>query len=257
MKQVLSLSLGLSLLLSCQSVDRSEPFVEEGFANPELLVTTEWLEEHLSSEDLRIVDARPKTDYDESHIPGAVSVPRSDTFDPNGERSIVGSAEHISSLFGTVGIDETHQVVVYDGGRATAAARVLWTLEHYGHPHVSVLDGGMNKWSMESRPQSVAVPDPSARVFRAMSERESRSTRESVLADIGDASVVMLDARGLDEFTGERVLSSRGGHIPGAVHLEWTDNFTDDDTPVLKSPFVLASMYERAGVTRDKRVHAY
>lgn len=221
----------------------------KSFANPELLVTTGWLAEHTAVADLRIVDARDAGDYRRGHLPGAVSIPRPSTFDPEGPRSRVGPPELIAELFGSQGIDEKVHVVIYDEGLSHAAARVFWTLEHYGHPQVSVLDGGIVKWRAEGRPTSKEVPAFEPVVFTVKAAPQTLSTKAELLEDVGDAEVVMLDARSSREYF--------NGRIPGAVHIEWTQNFTGGDAPVFKSPKELTELYESAGVTREHRVHAY
>jgi thiosulfate/3-mercaptopyruvate sulfurtransferase len=232
------------------------------FANPGLLVSTDWLEGHLEDEAIRIVDARSEDDHAEGHVPGAVHIAPSDTFDPAPEPgSVVGPPEQIAQLFGNQGIDEYAHVIVYDGGRATGATRLFWTLEYYGHPNVSVLNGGITKWKAEGRALSTDVPEVSPATFTVRARPDVLATKGSILEELEgedeDGSAMILDARSDAEFTGERVLAERGGHIPGAVNLEWTNNFTESEAPVFKSALELARMYEEAGVTKDKRVHAY
>lgn len=239
------------------AAENPAPVGQEGFAHPELLVDTEWVAEHLSEAGVRLVDARSAEDYASGHIPGAVSIPRSDTFDPDAARGMVGRARRLAALFGARGIDEKVHVVVYDKGLSNAAARVFWTLEYYGHPHVSLLDGGIGKWVSESRGLSTESPEVAPARFDAAAVEDLLATKDELVSDVGATGVVMLDVRSTGEYTGESVRAERSGHIPEAVHIEWTDNFTAGDMPVLKSPRELRKMYEDAGVTPDKRVHAY
>ena len=234
------------------------PEVKEiGFAHPELLVETDWLAGHLKDADLRVVDARKAEEYKAGHIPGAVSIPRDSTFDPAAPKGMVGQPEQIAALFGGKGINETVHVVVYDAGKDTAAARVFWTLEYYGHPRVSVLNGGFTKWQAEGREVTAEEPGFAAVTFTVRPAPAIFSTREEILADIGQADVVILDARSPAEYRGEDVRAKRGGHIPGAVNIDWVENFTAGEVPVFKSAAELAQLYEAAGVLRDKRIHAY
>ena len=248
------------LVSGCQpaeeSAESAPPSAVE-FANPELLVETGWLSQQSSSERLRIVDARSQEDYEAGHIPGAVNIPRPTTFAPSGERSRIGPPEQIAALFGAQGINETVHVVVYDEGLSTAASRVFWTLEYYGHPQASVLNGGFTKWVAESREVATEAPGVTPVIFDAIRNEAKLSTREGILKDLGVVEAVMLDSRSPEEFSGETLHSERGGHIPEAVNIEWTRNFVDGDAPVFKSAAELAAMYEQEGVTRDKRVHTY
>lgn len=233
------------------------PVAGVGFANPQLLVETDWLAEHLKDADLRVVDARKAEDYQAGHIPGAVSIPRDSTFDPQAPKGMIGQPEQIAELFGSKGINERVHVVVYDEGKETAAARVLWTLEYYGHPNVSVLNGGFTKWQAEGRELSTEEPKVTPVTFTPKADASKLSTKEQILADIGKADVVMLDARAPAEYRGEDVRAKRGGHIPGAVNIDWVENFTAGEVPVFKSAAELTQLYEAAGVTRDKLIHAY
>ncbi|NIO00128.1 MAG: sulfurtransferase [Anaerolineae bacterium] len=233
------------------------PAVEVGFANPQLLVETDWLAEHLKDADLRVVDARKAEDYRAGHIASAIIIPRPDTFDPEAPKGIIGQPEQIATLFGGKGIDEKVHVVVYDEGKNTAASRVFWTLEYYGHPSVSVLNGGFTKWQAEGRELTTEEPVVTSVTFTAKADESKLSTKEQIMEDIGKEGVVMLDARSPEEYRGEDVRAKRGGHIPGAVNIDWVENFTAGEVPVFKSAAELTQLYEAAGVTKDKLVHAY
>ena len=252
------------LLMVCCSSDGLEESIAKNqtkatveFENPELLVTTSWLAEQIENEEVRLVDARPVESYNNGHISRSVNIPRSNTFVPNKESSMVGSAKHIADLFGSNGIDENHHVVVYDEGRQHAASRIFWTLEYYGHPNVSVLDGGFQKWITEGRESVKEEPLESLVKFKVLLHKKVLSSKENILEDLDDERVVIVDSRSPEEYSGETVRSQRGGHIPEAINIEWIENFTDGEVPVLKSAAELASMYERLGATPDKRVHSY
>ena len=249
-----------SILGGCAPAATPTPTLELeeiGYANPELLVETDWLAGHLDDTDVRIVDARDAEEYQAGHIPGAVSIPRPTTFDPEASKGIIGQSEQVAALFGSQGIDETAHVVVYDEGKGTAAARVFWTLEYYGHPRVSVLNGGFTKWQAEAREVTVEEPEIAPVTFTVSPDPTILSTREQILEDIGQADVLMLDARSPEEYRGEDLRAKRGGHIAGAVNIDWVENFTVGDVPVFKSAAELARLYEAAGVTQDKLIHAY
>jgi len=233
------------------------PAVEIGFAHPELLVETDWLAEHLGDPDLRVVDARKPEEYKAGHIPGAVSIPRSATFDPEAPKGMVAPKEMIEELFGSKGIGNETRVVIYGMGKDKDAARIFWTLEYYGHTKVSVLNGGFKKWQAEGREVTVEEPEITPVTFTARPDPTRLSTKEQILEDIGKADVVMLDTRSPAEFRGEDLRAKRGGHIPGAVNIDWVENFTAEEVPVFKSAAELTQLYEAAGVTKDKLIHAY
>jgi thiosulfate/3-mercaptopyruvate sulfurtransferase len=225
----------------------------EAFANPGLLLTTAWLEKHGKDSGVVVLDARSPKDFAAGHVPGALNLSTAETYDPK-VRGNIGSVQQIAGLLGTRGIQTSSHVVIYDGGRSIAAARLFWTLEVYGHAKVSVLDGGVAKWKHEKRPLTTDLTEAKAAVYK-VAEHSVRiqakrcSTLDQLLDDVEDPEVVMLDARSEGEF--------KSGRIPAAVRIEWMHNYTSDAVPVFKSPAALAKLYKDQGVTPDKRVHAY
>jgi thiosulfate/3-mercaptopyruvate sulfurtransferase len=258
-RAVFAITVLVALVLSgCPAVTPTPtPAVEIGYANPELLVETDWLAEHLDDPDLRVVDARKADEYKAGHIPGAVNIPRSATFDPEAPKGMVAPKEMIEEVFGSKGISNETRVVIYGIGKDKDAARIFWTLEYYGHTNVSVLNGGFKKWQAEGREVTVEEPEIAPTTFTVSPNPALLSTKEEILEDIGKADVVMLDTRSPAEFRGEDLRAKRGGHIPGAVLVDWVENFTVEDVPVFKSAAELTKLYEAAGVTKDKLVHVY
>lgn len=250
----------LGAVMGCQPAPipaPAAPAVVQEFANPQLLVDTEWLVEHLDGPNLRLVDVRNAEDYAAGHIPGAVSIPRPATFDPDAPKGIVGLPEPIAELFGSKEINEKSHVVVYDAGKNTAASRVLWTLEYYGHPTVSLLDGGFTKWQSEQREMTTEEPVVTPVEFSLKAHPKLLTTKDEILDKLDGEGVVFLDARSEEEHKGRDVRTKRGGHIPGAVNVDWPLNFTSGEVPVFKSPAELHELYTELGVTPDKEVHAY
>ncbi len=225
-----------------------------GFANPGLLVETSWLAQHLNDADIRIVDARSVKDYQAGHIKGAVNLPVAETFNPVGPAQMAGPAEQLEKVFGQRGIMSDTKVIVYDNGKETTASRVLWTLEYYGATKVSVLNGGFKKWQKESQTTSTEETKAAAATFTAQTKAALFASKEDILAALNKPGAAIVDARSPAEYKGDDLRAKRGGHMPGAVNVDWTTLFTSDDAPVLKSPAELRKMYEDAGVTKDKEV---
>ncbi|MBI4282499.1 MAG: sulfurtransferase [Chloroflexi bacterium] len=228
-----------------------------GFANPDLLVDTAWLSQHLDDANIRIVDARAAKDYQANHIQGAISIPVEDTFNTEGPKQMAGPQEQIEQLFGQRGIGNGTTVIVYDNGKETKAPRILWTLEYFGHTNVAVLDGGFKKWQGENLPVASEEHTAAATSFTATAQPSLLADKDDILAALGKPGVAIVDARSAAEYRGEDLRAKRGGHVPGAVNIDWRDLFTAGETPVLKSPAELRKMYEDAGVTKDKEVFVY
>ncbi len=147
-------------------------------------------------------------------------------------------------------------MVLYDDTNSLFAARAFWTLKYYGHQDVRILDGGRKKWVAEGRELSQEVPSVSPATYKAGEpDLAIRATWEQVLADLNQPGKVIVDARGPKEYTGQDVRSARGGHIPGAINLEWTNQVNPDGT--FKPAAELRKLYEQAGIKPDQQVITY
>jgi len=253
------LALVLGVVAACRPAPTpapAGPIEVKEFANLQLLVSTEWLAEHVKDADLRLVDARQAEDYAPGHMPSAVSIPRPITFDPDALKGMIGQPVQMAQLFGSKGINEKVHAVIYAQGKGTAASRVLWTLEYYGHPNVSLLDVGFTKWQAGGREVTTEEPEVTSVEFSLEVHSWLLTTKEEIVGKLDQEGLVFLDARSGEEYKGRDVRTKRGGHIPGAVNVDWRENFTPGEVPVFKSPAELEELYADVGVTRHKEVHA-
>ncbi len=228
-------------------------------AHPEVLVDTNWVAEHLRQEGIRLVDVSSKPEvYAEGHIPGAVYVNwQTDLVNPDDPvKGQILTAQQLEALLGRLGIDNQTTVVLYDDSNSLFAARAFWVLKYYGHQDVRVLDGGRKKWVAEGRELSQEVPSVTPTTYKAGEPNSAiRATWEQVLASLNQPGKVILDARSPKEYTGQDVRSARGGHIPGAINLEWTSQVNPDGT--FKPVAELRKLYEQVGVRPDQQVFTY
>ena len=236
----------------------SLPVHERGYLHPELLAETDWLASRLSDAAVRVVDARTDEDYAAGHIPGAVHI---SGFSLGGIQD--AEPEAFAQRVGTLGIDERTAVVVYDGGGASQlsqmAGMAAWTFLYYGHPDVHYLDGGLTKWSAEGRPLSSETPTHEPRTFTASLLEGVHCSLDQAKAGIVDGGVVFWDVRSLAEFDGTRAgfdPPPRLGHLPGAIHLEYTELFNDDDGTV-KPTAELATLLAAKGITPEAAIATY
>jgi thiosulfate/3-mercaptopyruvate sulfurtransferase len=224
-------------------------------------VSTAWLEEHLHDSHLRVIETSvAKESYDAAHVPGAVWVDAHRDLLHNGDDSSgdVISPEECARLMRRLGISPETTVVWYGDRQSSFAIRGLWTLDFYRHPGgAHVLDGGRERWLAEKRPvtREATVVTPALYPPPTASSDENRATWREVLGAIGARDKVVLDVRALEEYDGSSVRAARGGHIPGAVHIEWTDATAGDN--VLKSAEELRALYASRGVTPDKEIIAH
>jgi thiosulfate/3-mercaptopyruvate sulfurtransferase len=248
------LILGLMVCLCLATADAGTTLT--GYARSELLADTEWLAQHLNTPEIRIVDMRPTETYRKSHIPGAVNLEWKALKDPENDAYVL-PPEKFVALMSQLGISNETTVVGYDDQGGLAPARLWWVLDYYGQPKAKVLNGGWNKWTKEKQPVTSDVPTPPLTVFSVQPDSGKICLVEELLTGMKQPNVVIVDARSSAEYTGFDVQAKRGGHIPGAVNIDWTRNVTNDDVKIFKPAAELLKMYEAAGVTRDKEIIAH
>jgi thiosulfate/3-mercaptopyruvate sulfurtransferase len=250
---------GLVVAIVCGSaVVRAQPagLTENSvFVHPNLIVSVSWLMQHTKDPTLRIVDARPTVEYDKGHIPGAVSLPVADTFDPAQHKNYPDTKEKLEALFASRGLSNPTRIITYDNGKETLSARLFWTLEYVGATNVAVLNGGLKQWQADKGEISTAPVSVEPGTFVAKVDPAKLPTAAQCQLALGDPTKVILDARSPEEFRGEDVRAKYSGHIPGAVNIDWRENFTT--TTLLKDPVTLKTLYESKGVTPDKEVIAH
>jgi thiosulfate/3-mercaptopyruvate sulfurtransferase len=203
-----------------------------------------------------VIDLRPVEQFCRGTIPGAVHL------DLWGV-SLIDSSDAplrafmwmIGHLFALRGVGPDRPVVVYEKDSGIRAARAFWFLEYLGHPDVRVLDGGSDGWVAAGLALShePAVPVPGT--WHGTPDPANLATWRDVRAALERPDVCILDTRSDGEYAGRTVRARRGGAIPGAVHLEWTNNLAADGR--FKSADELRSMYAAAGVTANREVITY
>jgi thiosulfate/3-mercaptopyruvate sulfurtransferase len=226
--------------------------------NPQLLIETPDLEAALSDSTLRLLDARPLGQYQQGHISGAINLPApaTDSLEANREGLPI-TIDRAQELFRQAGVNTGSRIVVYDDQGNRFAARVFYVLEAFGHRQVQVLNGGISKWTSEGRPLSAEVPTVPAGDFKPKPDSARIVTSSWVLGRLKDPTVALVDARSPAEFSGVEVQGPRGGHIPGAVNIEWRQVI--DSGPVKKfldAPR-LEKLFHDAGITPEKKVIPY
>jgi len=222
------------------------------------LVTTEWLEARLRDPDIVIVESSiAKQSYDEAHIPGARWVDHfADLLRPGDDSAgDVLTPEQFAALMSRLGAGQNSTVVGYGDRHNSYATRLFWTLDYYEHPGpFHVLAGGREGWLAERRPVTAVPPAVTATSYPVppQPKAHNRATLDDVRVAVGAAGHVILDVRSREEYDGTNARAKRGGHIPGAVNIEWTEVAAGDN--VLKPRAELLEMFEARGVTADKDI---
>jgi thiosulfate/3-mercaptopyruvate sulfurtransferase len=230
----------------------------------DVLVTTEWLADHLSDEGIVVAEVDEDPDlYDEGHVPGAVKLHWQNELQDPVERDLV-EKEAFERLLGERGIGNDTIVVLYGDKNNWFAAYAYWYLKIYGHGDVRILDGGRQRWIDEGRELTAEVPSPEPQEYRAKERDESiRAYRDAVRHDLAAEGKALVDVRSPQEFSGDLVAppgyeqegAQRAGHIPTAASVPWAQAVRDDGT--FKPADELRGLYEGKGVTPDKQVTAY
>jgi thiosulfate/3-mercaptopyruvate sulfurtransferase len=229
----------------------------------DVLVDTQWLEDHLDDDSVRIVevDENPAL-YAEAHIPGAIGFDWKKDLQDQVKRDFLGP-EAFGELFGSRGISNDHQVVLYGDRNNWFAAYTYWYLKYYGHENVRLLNGPREKWIGENRPTTTDLPNFAATTFNTTEgDAAIRALRDEVLASL-DTSTKLVDVRSPQEFSGELIAmagyeqegAQRGGHIPGAASVPWAQAVTEDGT--FKSADELQELYGGKGVLNGDPVVTY
>ncbi len=224
-------------------------------------VSTDWLDSR--RENVIVLDVRKAPFYLLGHIDGAHSVERSRFLQTRNQvKSLVPSAAAITGLLSSLGATPESTLVVYAEDDNPYSARLVWTLRYHGHKNSFVLDGGYDKWAAENRETSLLPsrgPQPSRYVLAAEADYlEARAGADYVFTRLENPGVLVWDTRRAAEHQGTEVRADRGGHIPGAVHLNWTELQTEvNGVKVLKSREEIVALLETHGLTADKEIVAH
>jgi thiosulfate/3-mercaptopyruvate sulfurtransferase len=228
-----------------------------------LLVTTDWLAQHLHDPKLRIIDIRGRVlppseplphyyahraEYEQSHIEGAVFVDwTKDIVDPQSPSQDIADAPHYAEFMGRLGVGDDTLVVAYDDADGMLAARMWWTLNYYGHEQVVILDGGWKKWTAENRPTTGVVPTITPGTFTPRINHSLRQTAQSILERA--ENVPLIDVRTPAEFNGQASRAKRKGHIPSAINLPRGVLVNSDGT--MLAPNLIKLKLAESGVALD------
>jgi thiosulfate/3-mercaptopyruvate sulfurtransferase len=216
----------------------------------DLLVSTEWLNQHLDDEDIIIVDSTVvvkmndkggftnvsgRSQYESEHIPGAVFADlKKDLSGDNKTLELtMPTAKDFAKAIGDLGIDNKTHVVIYSAENHVWATRVWWMLHWAGHQKISILDGGMKAWKAEKRPVSSKIVRLNKKIFKLAAKPELISDRDEVFKAIEDKKTHIVDALPAAHYQGKFSLYSRPGHIPTAINMSTSDLI--DETGRFKS----------------------
>ncbi|MCE2510549.1 MAG: 3-mercaptopyruvate sulfurtransferase [Alphaproteobacteria bacterium] len=216
------------------------------YANPDALVSTAWLAEHLVAPDVRIVDGTnqlpgsdldPKEAYAQQHIPGAVffdigEIADTDSLYPN----MLPPPEKFASRVSALGLGDGSRIVVYDAAGLVSAARVWWMFRYFGHKDIAILDGGLPKWIRDDHPVDDKPVHPSRRHFTPRVHNFLVRNTDQVLANLDSGREQVIDTRSAARYSGEVPEARpglRAGHIPKSLNLPYPDILDPEEKTLL------------------------
>lgn len=221
----------------------------------DLIIEPSTLEAALGDDSLLIVDVSQASTYEQVHVPGAVHINPSELVCgvPPASGKLPEKAA-LEALFSRIGYSPDKHIVVYDDEGGGWAGRFIWTLDIIGHTHYSYLDGGIHAWAKEGHPvESEPVQVEPTKVSLSI-DLSANALLEEVKASLEDEDTVIWDARSYEEYVGSKLSSARGGHIPGAVNLDWLDTMDRTRNLRLKSLDTLKAMLADLGIDESKNI---
>jgi thiosulfate/3-mercaptopyruvate sulfurtransferase len=229
----------------------------------DVLVDTDWVEQHLDDDSVRIVevDENPAL-YQEAHIPGAIGFDWKKDLQDQVKRDFLGPQE-FGELMGSRGISNDHTIVLYGDRNNWFAAYTYWYFKYYGHDNVRLVNGPREKWISEGRPTTTDVPSYASATFSASEgDPAIRALRDEVFAAL-EQPTKLVDVRSPAEYSGELIAmagyeqegAQRAGHIPGAASVPWAQAVKEDGT--FKDADELRDLYGGKGVLNGNEIIAY
>jgi thiosulfate/3-mercaptopyruvate sulfurtransferase len=224
-----------------------------GYANPDALVPTDWVAEHLSDKNIRIIESNEdQLLYFSGHIPGAVHVDWTVDLNDQIKRDYLDK-KGFQNLMSRIGVTPKTTVIFYGDKNNWWACYAYWVFQLFGHKNAKIMDGGRIKWSKEGREITREVPEYLHSRYKAQerNDKKIRAFREQVLIHI-DKKLPLVDVRSPEEYSGKRLHmpeypnegALRGGHIPGAKNIPWAKAINPDDG-TFKSAEELKEIYEK------------
>lgn len=211
------------------------------------------LEPVLGNKELLIIDLCSNANYCHMHIPGAIHVDPSELV--SGIKPATGrlpTQQKLSALFSRIGLSDDMHFVAYDDEGGGWAGRFLWTLEVIGHTSWSYLNGGLIAWMKEQRILRSEASIPVATAVEVEIFSDAIAEKETMLDALKDDQIVIWDARSAEEFSGSRRFAARGGHMPGAINLDWLN--TMDRNQGLRIRADILQVLQSHGITKEKQV---
>ncbi len=222
-----------------------------------LLLEPDQLAKLLSSGDhkLLILDTSSAENHARHHIPGAIHIePKALQCGTPPTPGKLPSVEQLKALFSRVGLSADQHVIAYDDEGGGWAGRLIWTLDVLGHSNYSYLNGGLPAWVNEDHPIQTSINTPAPTDYQVSIDQGPIAEVDDIIPKLGADKFGVWDARSAGEHDGSKVLAKRGGHIPGAVNIDWLELMDRDRNMRLVNLEQLQQRLNDLGLSQDKEI---
>ncbi|MDG1730225.1 MAG: sulfurtransferase [Algibacter sp.] len=212
-------------------------------------------------QNIKIIDFRKKEIYESEHILGAINLWRTDIEDSSyAYPGIMASKTQIETLFGKLGIKTDDTIIIYDDNGLCEASRLWWILQNYDFKNIKLLHGGITEWKANNGEVTTQIPEVNTAVFKLTkkSKMPYYVSKEQVLKALSNNTVI-LDTRSDDEFSGKRQKkgATKGGRIPGSVHIDWVGAINYNGDMRFKSIKDLEIIYSKLNIKKNEPIILY
>jgi thiosulfate/3-mercaptopyruvate sulfurtransferase len=244
----------------------SKSIESRGYVHPEVLVSTDWVEQHLNDPSVRIIESNEDTLlYASGHVPDAVHVDWTSDLNDQLRRDYI-TREGFEKLMSRIGATKDTTVVFYGDKNNWWACYAFWVFQLFGHTNARVMDGGRVKWEKEKRQMSKDVPKFAATTYKSQERADAkhRAFRDEVMSHM-QAKGQLVDVRSPEEYAGTRLHmpdypnegAVRGGHIPGAKSVPWARAINPEDGTFKTADELKKIYFEEKQLSPDKPTIAY
>jgi len=229
--------------------------------SPELVLQTSQLDTLLDQANILLVFIGSEEAFRDAHIPGSQHIRPSELvcgIAPAAGK--IADADDLAFLFSRIGLNDNSIVIAYDDEGGGWAGRLIWTLDIIGHTHYHYLDGGLVAWLGENRKAENGLTDNNLKKSTEQSNLEIKIdsalivTADNIIELLNDDNFIVWDARSSQEYSGEKVLAARGGHIPGASNINWLDLMDRNNFLRLKPLATIQAMLADKNLTAEKTI---
>lgn len=224
-------------------------FTATSIAQGDIISAADFMKVVKTNKSLVIIDASKADAYTKTHIKNAVNIPHKSLYNETEIEGLLMDAPALAELFGSKGVSNDAEIVVYDGGSQKYSTRVYWILKYLGATNVKVLHKDMDQW----RKSRVPITKMPTKAKTATFTPTIDATIMADLAYVKSGKAIVIDARAEDEFAGATDKSK--GHIPGAVNINYKDFLNDKEA--FKTKAEIEAILKAKGISESTPMVAY